>query len=103
MTNILICSKTEAKVSSLMDSIYLSENIGKVRRYGGELSVTYQDRVSNFNYYISANWSCDQSKLLYMDEQYVPEEYLRQTGRPVGVMYWIGSRWILYFQRRNRK
>ena len=22
-----------------------------------------------------------------MDEQYVPEEYLRQTGRPVGVMY----------------
>ena len=79
--------QNRGKSIQLIGQYYPSENIGKVRRYGGELSVTYQDRVSNFNYYISANWSCDQSKLLYMDEQYVPEEYLRQTGRPVGVMY----------------
>ena len=82
-----LVDQNRGKSIQLIGQYYPSENIGKVRRYGGELSVTYQDRVSNFNYYISANWSCDQSKLLYMDEQYVPEEYLRQTGRPVGVMY----------------
>ena len=64
-----------------------TENIGKVRRFGGELSLTYQDRIKDFNYYVSANWSSEQSKLLYMDEQKVPEEYLRQTGRPVGAIY----------------
>lgn len=79
--------QSRGKSIQLIGQYYPAENIGKVRRFGGELSVTYQDRVNNFNYYVSANWSCDQSKLLYMDEQYVPEEYLRQTGRPVGVMY----------------
>ena len=59
--------QNRGKSIQLIGQYYPSENIGKVRRYGGELSVTYQDRVSNFNYYISANWSCDQSKLLYMD------------------------------------
>lgn len=79
--------QNRGKSIELIGQSYPVENIGKMRRFGGELSVTYQDRVSDFNYYVSANWSCDQSKLLYMDEQEVPEEYLRQTGRPVGAIY----------------
>lgn len=79
--------QNRGKSIELIGQYYPVENIGKVRRFGGELSVTYQDRVSNFNYYVSANWSCDQSKLLYMDEQEVPEEYLRRTGRPAGAIY----------------
>lgn len=79
--------QNRGKSIELIGQNYPVENIGKVRRFGGELSVTYQDRVSDFNYYVSANWSCDQSKLLYMDEQEVPEEYLRQTGRPAGAIY----------------
>lgn len=79
--------QSRGKSIELIGQSYPVENIGKMRRFGGELSVTYQDRISDFNYYVSANWSCDQSKLLYMDEQEVPEEYLRQTGRPVGAIY----------------
>lgn len=79
--------QSRGKSIELIGQYYPAENIGKVRRFGGEVSLTYQDRVSDFNYYISANWSCDQSKLLYMDEQKVPEEYLRQTGRPAGAFY----------------
>lgn len=79
--------QNRGKSIELIGQSYPVENIGKMRRFGGELSVTYQDRVSDFNYYVSANWSCDQSKLLYMDEQEVPEEYLCQTGRPVGAIY----------------
>lgn len=79
--------QNRGKSIELIGQYYPMENIGKVRRFGGDLSVTYQDRVNDFNYYVSANWSCEQSKLLYMDEQEVREEYLRQTGRPAGAIY----------------
>ncbi|KAB6148802.1 SusC/RagA family TonB-linked outer membrane protein [Bacteroides xylanisolvens] len=79
--------QNRGKSIELIGQSYPMENIGKVRRFGGDLSITYQDRINDFNYYVSANWSCEQSKLLYMDEQEVPEEYLRQTGRPAGAIY----------------
>lgn len=79
--------QNRGKSIELIGQYYPMENIGKVRCFGGDLSITYQDRVNDFSYYVSANWSCEQSKLLYMDEQEVPEEYLRQTGRPAGAIY----------------
>ena len=79
--------QSRGKSIEIIGQNYPTENIGKVRRFGGELSLTYLDRIKDFNYYVSANWSSEQSKLLYMDEQKVPEEYLRQTGRPVGAIY----------------
>ena len=79
--------QNRGKSIELIGQYYPMENIGKVRRFGGDVSITYQDRVNDFSYYVSANWSCEQSKLLYMDEQEVPEEYLRQTGRPAGAIY----------------
>lgn len=79
--------QSRGKSIEIIGQNYPTENIGKVRRFGGELSLTYQDRIKDFNYYVSANWSSEQSKLLFMDEQEVPEEYLRQTGRPVGAIY----------------
>lgn len=79
--------QNRGKSIELIGQYYPMENIGKVRRFGGDLSITYQDCVNDFSYYVSANWSCEQSKLLYMDEQEVPEEYLRQTGRPAGAIY----------------
>lgn len=75
------------KSIELIGQGYPKENIGKERWYGGELSVTFQDRVGDFNYYASANWSCEQSKLLFKDEQKVPHDYLRTTGRPVGAIF----------------
>ena len=79
--------QNRGKSIELIGQYYPMENIGKVRRFGGDLSITYQGRVNDLSYYVSANWSCEQSKLLYMDEQEVPEEYLRQTGRPAGAIY----------------
>lgn len=79
--------QSRGKSIELIGQDYPMENIGKIRQFGGELSATYQDRYRDFNYYISANWSCQQTKLLYMDEQDVPEEYLRQTGQPAGAIW----------------
>lgn len=61
--------QSRGKSIEIIGQNYPTENIGKVRRFGGELSLTYQDRIKDFNYYVSANWSSEQSKLLYMDEQ----------------------------------
>lgn len=58
MINILIYYRIEVKSIELIGQSYPMENIGKVRRFGGDLSITYQDRINDFNYYVSANWSC---------------------------------------------
>lgn len=75
------------KSIDLIGQSYPDENIGKARWFGGELSLTYQDHVGSFNYYVTGNWSCEQSKLLFKDEQKVPHDYLRATGRPVGAIF----------------
>ncbi len=79
--------QNRGKSIELIGQSYPAENIGKVRRFGGELSITYQDHIGKFNYYVTGNWSCEQSKLLYMDEQKVEEDYLRQTGHPMGAIW----------------
>lgn len=75
------------KSIELIGQNYPSENIGKARWFGGELAITYQDHVGSFNYHVSANWSCEQSKLLFKDEQKVPYDYLRETGNPIGAIW----------------
>ena len=72
------------KSIELIGQTYPNENIGKARWYGGELAVTYQNNIGDLSYYVSANWSSEQSKLIYKDEQSVPYDYLRETGNPVG-------------------
>jgi TonB-linked SusC/RagA family outer membrane protein len=79
--------QSRGKSIELIGISYPYENIGKVRRYGLELSLTYQNHVGNLNYYVTGNWNCMQTKLLYMDEQDVSEPYLRQTGHPVGAVF----------------
>ena len=79
--------QNRGKSIELIGQYYPMENIGKVRRFGGDLSITYQDRINDFNYYVSANWSMEQNKRLFMDEQYVPYDYLKMTGQPTGTIY----------------
>lgn len=79
--------QTRGKNIELMGISFPAENIGKVRRYGADVWLTYQDHAGAFNYYVSANWSMEQTRLLFKDEQNVPFDYLRQTGRPVGAQF----------------
>ena len=66
---------------------YPAENIGKTRYYGLETQLSWQDHIGKVNYYVSANWSMEQNKRLFMDEQYVPYDYLKMTGQPTGTIY----------------
>lgn len=66
---------------------YPAENIGKDLYQGAEISLTYQNHVGNFNYFITGNASVQQTKVLYMDEQYEQNSWNVRTGRPVGQLF----------------
>ncbi len=71
----------------LMGATYPYENIGKLSRYGTELTLTYQNCIGRFNCYVSGNWSYEQSKIKYIDEQDMPYDYLYRTGNPLGAYF----------------
>lgn len=78
----------KGKSIQLIGLSYSNENIGKANYNGVELEVSYNNHVGNLNYFVSANWNNQGSKVVFMDEQYVQEEYNRITGTPVGA--WFG-------------
>ena len=79
--------QTRGKNIELMGADYPAENIGKSRRQGIDLSLAWRDQIGEVGYYVAGNWSLEKTKLLFMDEQEQPYNYLRQTGRPLGVVY----------------
>ncbi len=81
--------QTRGKSIETMGMSYPAENIGKYSVQGVELTATYQNHLGKFNYFITANWSLQSTKLLYMDEQTVAEteEYNLRTGRPVSALF----------------
>ncbi|MDU1890373.1 MAG: SusC/RagA family TonB-linked outer membrane protein [Dysgonomonas sp.] len=91
--------QTRGKSIELIGLNYPNENIGKNRYKGYELSITYQDNIADFNYFVTANISRQESNVVFMDEQYVKEDYQRKTGRPVGV--WMGYVADGFFQSKE--
>ena len=79
--------QSRGKSIELLGIAYPAENIGKTRYYGLETQLSWQDHIGKVNYYVSANWSMEQNKRLFMDEQYVPYDYLKMTGQPTGAIY----------------
>lgn len=79
--------QVRGKNIELMGASYPAENIGKNRQHGLEFMLAYQNNINKFNYYISGNWNIEYSKLLFMDEQDHPHDYLYRTGRPLGVSF----------------
>ncbi|MEP6512542.1 MAG: SusC/RagA family TonB-linked outer membrane protein, partial [Parafilimonas sp.] len=72
------------KQSAIIGIAYPSENIGINRYMGTELSLTYQNNYKNLNYFITANASAEQTKVIYMDEIEEPYPWMVRTGLPVG-------------------
>ena len=79
--------QSRGKSIQLLGIAYPAENIGKTRYYGLETQLSWQDHIGKVNYYVPANWSMEQNKRLFMDEQYVPYDYLKMTGQPTGTIY----------------
>jgi len=63
---------------------YPNENIGKNRYSGQELSLTYQNNLGDFNYFINVNASRMKTEILYMNEVFQQYEWNKRTGMPIG-------------------
>ena len=79
--------QSRGKSIELIGAYYPSENIGELRRQGLELTLTYQNHVGKFNYYISGNWNYEKDKIVFMDEQDMPHDYLYRTGKPLNAYF----------------
>ena len=74
------------KQSAIIGIQYPIENIGVNRYSGTEFSLTYQNNCKNFNYFLTANTSIEQSKVLFMDE-INSYPWNARTGQPVGMVF----------------
>jgi len=78
---------TPGSQTAILGTSFPAKNLQKFDYWGQEFSLTWQDRVKNFNYFLTANLSQVQSKVVFNDE--VPREfdYQRGTGKQVGLQY----------------
>ena len=79
--------QSRGKSIEIIGQQYPAENIGKMRRNGLELQATWQDNVGDFNYFVTANYSLEDSKVLFIDEQNQPYDYLRRTGQSSNAVF----------------
>jgi len=79
--------QTRGRSIALIGSGYPVENIGIDLYQGGELTLTWQDHIGDLNYFFTGNASIQQSKVLFMDEQYQQYSWNVHTGHPVGQRY----------------
>ncbi|MEA4983136.1 MAG: SusC/RagA family TonB-linked outer membrane protein [Paludibacter sp.] len=81
--------QSRGKSIELIGISYPAENLGEYSVQGLELSFTYQHHIGKFNYFITANWNRESTKLLFMDEQFVAksQDYNRRTGKPLSAQF----------------
>jgi TonB-linked SusC/RagA family outer membrane protein len=84
---------TRGKSIELIGLLYPTENIGEISANGLELSVGYKDRIGDFKYAVSVNWSQQGNRIEFMDEQEIRDaqgkliENFRQTGRSTNATF----------------
>ncbi|RYY58275.1 MAG: SusC/RagA family TonB-linked outer membrane protein, partial [Chitinophagaceae bacterium] len=72
------------KTIELIGQQYPFENIGINRFSGWEFTGTYQSHYRDFNFFVTGNASIQQSRVLFVDEQFQPNEWNKRTGQMVG-------------------
>lgn len=73
--------------SAVFGAGYPLENYQRFNYWGTDLSLTWQQNIKAFNYFITGNLSLVQSKVIYNAELPKNYDYQLTTGRPVGLQY----------------
>lgn len=73
--------------TALLGNTYPRTNCQKYSYTGMEMILTWQDRIKNFNYYVSGNISFEQSKFDYTPELPKAYPWMSKLGDPVGMTY----------------
>ncbi len=75
------------KNSTIIGNTYPDENIGQYRLSGVELTAGWQATAGKLQYFVNANASTLQTKVLFQDEVNQPYEWMKRTGRAVGTLF----------------
>ena len=62
-------------------------NLGQVDNHGYELTLAWQSKVRDFEYYIKGNLSYSKNKIVFMDEVMPNYPWMAQTGHSTGTKY----------------
>jgi len=82
--NILAVPQT---VSSIVGTALAAQNLGKMQNKGFELDITYRNNINQFNYWVKANYSFAQNKILFQDEITRQYAYQQRTGQAFGQFF----------------
>lgn len=70
--------------TTLLGVAYPNENIGINRYTGMDFQLSWQANLNKFHYFIAANASIQNSKVIFFDEVNYPYGYMRRTGEMAG-------------------
>jgi TonB-linked SusC/RagA family outer membrane protein len=63
------------------------QNDGELENKGFEADVLWQDKVGDFTYYFGGNVTFARSKIINTNEQYLPYDYLKSTGKSLNQQF----------------
>ena len=78
---------TSGDVSAVLGATNAYENIGKIENRGVEIGADYHKEVRNFRFNLGANFTFNRNKIIEMGEEYVPYEWMKATGKPIGQIF----------------
>ena len=73
--------------TAVLGAGYPLQNYQRFNYFGTDITASWRDHVKDFNYYIIANFSLVQSKVIYNAELPKLYDYQITTGRQVGLQY----------------
>ncbi len=80
--HILVSNAATLSAATSLPSSYVNE--GRVKNHGYEITLNWEDRIGDFRYSISPNFSYARNEVVEMLEVPPMYDYLRHTGLPVG-------------------
>ena len=81
-TGILVDNSATLPAVTYLKASYVND--GHVKNHGYEITLNWEDRIGNFRYSISPNFSFARNKVIEMLEVKPMYDYLSRTGLPVG-------------------
>lgn len=82
-----IMVSTQGVASGMLGSINSYEPDGKVTNYGLEIGAKIDGTAKDFVYSVAGQLSFVRNKITNMNESYLPYDYLKSTGRPIGQVF----------------
>lgn len=80
------------RIPTILGSINIpTGNAGIVTNRGFEVQMEFNDKISDFSYSLSGNFSYAKNKIIDMQEQDYPYPFNYRTGNPIGSQYGLKS------------